>query len=185
MIRRIRFAAFAAALALGWASPSFAVSLSSGTRESPGLAALARLSRLSGYWKGSPEWTGARTGRYAMDASYSTTGNGSAVVETLIQDGVAVMTSVYHADGSDLRMTHYCGARKQPRLKASKIDAVGGAIDFAYVDATNLSSPDAPRVTGLQVRFGDADHLTLIFRFESAGRPAFERISLQRSPPKA
>ena len=95
------------------------------------------------------------------------------------------MTTVYHADGPDLRMTHYCGARNQPRLKASKIDLAGGALDFAFVDATNLSAPDAPHVTGLEVRFGDADRLTLVFLFEGAGKSSRERISLHRVSSKA
>jgi hypothetical protein len=153
--------------------------------ESPAAAALARLATLTGEWKGNAVWTGGRSGSYPMDATYSTTGGGSAVVETLTQDGVPMMTTVYHADGSDLRMTHYCGARNQPRLKASKIDLAGGAIDFAYVDATNLTSPDAPHVTGLEVRFGDADHLTITFQFEGGGQPARETISLHRARAKA
>ena len=164
---------------------AFALSFALAAPESPSTAALARLATLTGDWKGTAVWTGGRSGSYAMDATYSTTGGGSAVVETLTQDGVAMMTTVYHADGADLRMTHYCGARNQPRLKASKIDLAGGAIDFAFVDATNLSSPDAPHVTGLEVRFGDADHLTITFRFEGGGKPAREAISLHRAAPKA
>jgi hypothetical protein len=153
--------------------------------ESTSAAALARLAALSGEWEGSVEWTGGRTGRGAMNARYFTTGNGSAVVETLIVDGAPAMTTVYHTDGPELRMTHYCAARNQPRLKASKIDLAAGILDFAFVDATNLSSPDAPHVTGLTVRFGDEDHVTLTFTFEGSGKPAYERISLQRARPKA
>jgi len=164
---------------------AIALSFAFAAPESPAAAALARLAMLAGEWKGNAEWTGARSGRYAMDATYSTTGNGSAVVETLTQDGVPMMTTVYHVDGADLRMTHYCAARNQPRLKASRIDLADGAIDFAFVDATNLASPDAPHVSGLQVRFGDADHLTITFRFEGGGKASFERISLQRSPRRA
>ena len=96
-----------------------------------------------------------------------------------------MMTTVYHPDGPDLRMTHYCGARNQPRLKASRIDLSGGAIDFVFVDATNLSTPEAPHVTGLEVRFADDDHVTLTFLFEGAGKLSRERISLQRARSKA
>ena len=152
-------------------------------RETAADGALARLAALAGDWEGSFEWTGGRTSHGAMNARYLTTGNGSAVVENLIMDGVPVMTTVYHTDGPDLRMTHYCAARNQPRLKASKIDLVAGSIDFAFVDATNLSAPDAPHVTGLEVRFGDDDHVTLTFLFEGGGKPARERISLQRTRP--
>jgi len=120
-----------------------------------------------------------------MSARYFTTGNGSAVVETLTAEGIPMMRTVYHPDGPDLRMTHYCAARNQPRLKASRIDLSAGAIDFAFVDATNLSAPDAPHVTGLEVRFADDDHVTLTFVFEGAGKLSRERISLQRTRSKA
>jgi hypothetical protein len=185
MARRPWLLAVAAPAALVFVAPTFAVAEASAGHESPAAAALARLAALTGDWKGTAVWTGGRSGSYAMDATYSTTGGGSAVVETLTQDGVPMMTTVYHADGPDLRMTHYCAARNQPRLKASKIDLTGGAIDFAFVDATNLSSRDAPHVTGLEVRFGDADHLTITFQFEGGGKPAREKISLHRARARA
>lgn len=40
-------------------------------------------------------------------------------------------------------------------------------------------------MTGLEVRFGDGDNLTLTFLFEGGGKPARERISLHRVRPKA
>lgn len=170
-----------AAFARAWGAPG---SVSQGA-DSPAAGALARLAALNGDWAGTVEWTGARTSRGTMNARYSTTGFGSAVVETLISDGVPAMTTVYHTDGPDLRMTHYCGARNQPRLKASKIDLAGNAVDFVFVDATNLSSPAAPHVTGLELRFGDEDHVTLTFLFEEGEKRSRERIALQRVRAKA
>ncbi len=164
MARRARFSLAGAgffAFAAAFAGAEQAAPQAARTRETPAAAAaavLARLAGLAGDWAGTAEWSGARTGSYPLMARYSTTGYGSAVVEDLLSDGVASMTSVYHLDGSDLRMTHYCGTRNQPRLKASKIDVAGGADDFAFVDATNLASPDAPHVTGLELRFADEDH---------------------------
>src|SRR5262249_28963797 len=112
--------------------------------DSPAAAALAKLRALAGDWQGTFEWTGARTGGGKMSVSYSGTGYGSAVVENLIVDGVPSMTSVYHLDGRDLRMTHYRGAQNQPRLKARRIEPAQGILDFAFVDITNAPSPDAP-----------------------------------------
>src|SRR5262245_26894912 len=111
-----RLVSFFAAAWLGFAA---AVSAD----ETPSARVLERLRGLAGDWEGSLEWSGARTGTGRVKASYSTTGYGSAVVENLYMgdDALPSMTSVYHLDGSDLRMTHYCGARNQPRLKASRI----------------------------------------------------------------
>jgi hypothetical protein len=90
------------------------------------------------------------------------------------------MTSVYHLDNSDLRVTHFCAARNQPRLKASRIDLPRKEIDFALVDVTNVPSLDAPFVHGLEVRFAGPDQVSLTFLFESAGKKSSERIDLKR-----
>jgi hypothetical protein len=149
-------------------------------RPDTGTAAFAQIRALAGEWTGSFEWTGGRTDKGAMNATYYVTGNGSAMVENLTVDGVPSMTSVYHLDGADLRMTHFCGAKNQPRLKASRIDASRGILDFSFVDATNLTSPDAPHVYGLETRFLTADHITLTFLFEAGGKRSKERIDLKR-----
>jgi hypothetical protein len=153
-------------------------------QDGAGAAALARFRALAGDWEGSFAWTGGRSDAGKMNAAYYLTGNGSAVVENLSLGGAPVMTTVYHLDGADLRMTHYCGAQNQPRLKAQRIDLAQGIVDFSFVDATNLVSPDAPHVNGLEVRFLDADHITLAFRFESGAKHSLERINLERAPKK-
>jgi len=154
-------------------------------QEGANAAALAQLRGLAGEWEGSLEWTGARTGNGKMNATYYETGNGSAVVENLTVDGVPSMTSVYHLDGADLRMTHYCGARNQPRLKARQIDVDKGILDFDFVDATNLRTPDAPHVYGLEMRLLNADHITLTFLFEAGDKRSKEFIDLKRVGHKA
>src|SRR5262244_2434893 len=148
--------------------------------DSPAAAALAKLRALAGDWQGTFQWTGARTDSGKMNVSYSLTGFGSAVVENLIVDGVTSMTSVYHLDGADLRMTHYCGAQNQPRLKARRIEPAQGILDFEFVDITNAPSPGAPHVDGLEMRLRDADHITLTFHFVGAGKESRERIELAR-----
>jgi hypothetical protein len=150
------------------------------TPNDSGVDALTKLGALAGDWTGMLEWSGARTGTGTLKASYYVTGNGSAVVENLIMGGVPMMTSVYHADGEDLRMTHYCAAKNQPRLKATRIDTAKGIYDFAFVDATNMMSSDAGHVHRVELRLKDANHIVLTFVFEAAGAQSRERIELNR-----
>ena len=145
--------------------------------------ALQRLRSLQGEWKGTVVWTGARTDTGEMGVSYRLTGNGSAVVEDLLSDGRPTMTTVYHLDGNDLRMTHYCGAGNQPRLKAKQIDLARNAIAFEFVDATNLAGPDAPHVHGFRIHLVDPDHLELEFDFLAQGKLAVEHITVARVRP--
>ena len=153
--------------------------------DAPNTAALAQLRSLAGEWEGPLEWSGARTGTGKVNATYYVTGNGSAVVENLAMDGVLSMSSVYHLDGADLRMTHYCGAQNQPRLKASRIDVAQGDLNFDFVDATNLRLPDAPHVYGLEMRLLSGDHITVTFLFEAGGKQSREFIDLKRVSTKA
>jgi hypothetical protein len=143
-------------------------------------AAFQRLTSLVGDWEGRSEWTGARTGTGKMNATYYLTGNSSALVENLLVEGSPVMTTVYHLDHSDIRMTHFCAAKNQPRLKASKIDLQKGVIDFTFIDVTNVPSLDAPFVHGLEIQLLDPDKIALTFTFEAAGKKSFERIDLER-----
>jgi hypothetical protein len=147
----------------------------------PASRAFERLRTLTGDWEGSVEWSGGRTDKGRMRASYSLTGNGSVVVENLIPEGAAApaMTSVYHLDGSDLRMTHYCGAQNQPRLKATKIEEDGTLVSFSFVDATGLEAHPA-HVSAVRLQLVQADRVQIRFTFEGNGKTAFETIDLQR-----
>jgi hypothetical protein len=143
-------------------------------------AAFDSIKSLVGDWKGTFKWTG-RSSEGTMNARYYLTGNGTAVVEDLINEGNVVMTSVYHLDGPDLRVTHFCAAGNQPRLKAGPFDDQNKTVVFHFVDVTNLTSPGAPHVSGLELRFVDVAHITIIFTFTASGKESFEQVDLIRS----
>ena len=143
--------------------------------------AFSQLKSLVGGWNGTYEWTGARTGAGPISAVYRLTGNGSALVEDLIMEGTPVMMSVYHLDGANLRITHFCGAQNQPRLKAERIDLAHGIIDFGFTDITNLRTADAGHVHGLEIRLIDKNDLIVTFLFQGAGKESRERIVLKRA----
>src|SRR5262249_55439424 len=78
--------------------------------DTPSEQMLDRLKGLAGTWEGTLEWSHGRTGTGPVKATYRRTGAGSAVVEDLVMGdgGEASMTSIYHLDGAELRMTHFC-----------------------------------------------------------------------------
>jgi len=144
-----------------------------------------RLTKMVGHWEGDLVWSGARTGTEKLQADYYLTGNGSSLVENLIMGGVPMMTTVYHLDETDLRMTHYCAAKNQPRLKATKIDEGSQTTTFSFVDMTNGVSHPA-HVEAFSVQIVDSDHLHLQFTFAGGtGKKAIEDIALQRVAAKA
>ncbi|MGZ6098007.1 MAG: hypothetical protein ACXWLL_06415 [Myxococcaceae bacterium] len=162
----------AAVLMLGAAPP--------GGSASAGERMFDRMKTLTGDWEGTFEWSEGRTGSGTLGVSYSLTGGGSALIENLIMGGVPTMTTVYHLDGPDLRMTHYCAARNQPRLKAVRFDETQGIAEFALVDVTNVGPKNAGHVQGFFIQLLDADHLTLRFTFAGGSARGVENIVVKR-----
>jgi len=133
-----------------------------------------KLRALAGEWEGTVAWTGKTASK--VSAHYYVTGNGSAVVEDLSNG----MTSVYHLDGADLRVTHYCAAQNQPRLRATSFGTDNSDIRFSFVDITNLRSPSDGHVSALEIRFLESDHINITFQFTSNAKDAFELVDLRR-----
>jgi hypothetical protein len=138
------------------------------------------LKGLAGHWKGKYQWSNNPLAKGIMNAEYSLTGNGTAVVEDLSEDGRKMMTSVYHMDGSGVRMTHFCAAGNQPRLLADSANSNTLSIEFRMLDITNLSSPDAGHVYGLKMDFISGNRLNLTYKFISKGVKSEELIELTR-----
>ena len=178
----LRWAAMMASL---WISAQASAGLPETPAKTEGAPAAARsvferIKGLAGDWEGSVQWSGARTDSGKMNATYYATGHGTAVVENLTADREPVMTSVYHMDAAALRMTHYCGAGNQPRLKAERIEDGGATVGFAFVDVTNLAGPNAGHVHGVELQFLDESHVVLTFEFVAGGAVSRERIDLHR-----
>ena len=65
------------------------------------------------------------------------TAGGSAVHETIFPGQPMEMVSLYHLDGNDLIMTHYCMLGNQPRMKADP-KPPSNQIVFRFAGGTNL-----------------------------------------------
>ena len=61
-------------------------------------------------------------------------------------------------DNGKLMLTHYCSEANQPRMKASAASGDPSKLEFAFVDGTNISGPDAGHMKRLVVTFQDPDH---------------------------
>jgi hypothetical protein len=151
--------------------------------EAPGPRMFERMKALGGEWEGTFEWSQGRAGGGPLRVTYSVTGAGSALIETLVQGGVPTMTTVYHLDGSDLRMTHYCAARNQPRLKATQVDAAKGSAEFTFVDVTGVGPKNPGHVEGFLIELLDADRLHLRFTFGGGPGSGVENIYVRRVRP--
>jgi hypothetical protein len=90
------------------------------------------------------------------------------------------MVTMYHLDGDQLMMTHYCMANNQPRMRADASTSSPTSINFRLIDVTNLSSPDAGHMVGLKIDWKDADHVTTHWTWSQKGVESVEAFDLHR-----
>ncbi len=48
------------------------------------------------------------------------------------------MINMYHLDGDDLVLTHYCAGGNQPHMKLDRASATSGKLQFDFIGGTNL-----------------------------------------------
>jgi hypothetical protein len=103
-------------------------------------ALIDRIKSLAGDWELTGDGAAAfPTGTTA--ATFTVSSNGSVVREIMFPGAVHEMTNIYHMDGPDLVMTHYCAVGNQPRLRAGATTP-DGPILFDTDSVTNLASAD-------------------------------------------
>ena len=132
--------------------------------QSKAQAGFDRLKTLVGEWEGI-----AGKGETAA-VSYRLVSNGSALEETLRVGKDETMITMYHLDGDRLMVTHYCAAGNQPRMVATPDPGNPNVIAFNFLDATNLSSPDAGHMRSLVVTLVDKDHFTQRWTWREKGK---------------
>ena len=129
------------------------------------------LKALDGTWEGTVK-NGQR-----VEVDYRVTSGGSALMSEI--KGKEDMISIFHLDGERLLMTHYCGTGNQPRMVASA-SPDGKTFTFAFLDVTNLATPDTGYMSRLVISMPDANHHTEEWIYNDHGKEMKEVFHLQR-----
>lgn len=87
------------------------------------------------------------------------TAGGSAVHETFSPGQAMEMISVYHLDGPDLVMTHYCAVGNQPRVKLDPKASTAKKLVFKFAGGTNLDPAKDMHMHDSTITIKDADHI--------------------------
>ena len=125
--------------------------------DAPGVeakAAFEKLKTLDGEWK-----SDASDKAHGGKTLYKVTANGTTLMETLMPGTQHEMVSMYFLDGDDLRMTHYCAAGNQPKLKLDKKASKPGDFVFVFDGGTNLNADKDTHIHGMKMTFKDKDHV--------------------------
>jgi hypothetical protein len=91
-------------------------------------------------------------------SSMRVTAGGTAVVETLWPGTDHEMVTVYHQDGPDLVLTHYCILGNQPRLKADRSTGPNKLV-FKLDGGTNLKPDKDSHMGAANITIVDNDHV--------------------------
>jgi len=144
----------------------------------PGSASLESFKALAGEWVAAEDNEMAKSGQ--LVARYAVTAAGSAVVETLFPGSSHEMVTVYHVDGPDLVLTHYCMEGNQPRMRAKQ--PKGSRIDFAFDGGTNIDPQHDRHMHSARFEFIAADEIRSEWTELAEGKPAFvAKIHIVRS----
>ncbi len=134
-----------------------------------------QIKSLAGDWEGK-----AVGGNPPAHINYKVVSGGSAVMETIMEGPGAQMITIYHLDGDQLMMTHYCMANNQPRMRSDASSSSPNSINFSFVDVTNLSSPDAGHMVAHSIVWKDSDHVTQHWTWREAGKETDATFELTR-----
>jgi hypothetical protein len=133
----------------------------------PAASAFERFKALAGEWI---DVDGVAGPKGAVLATYRLTGAGTAVVETLFPGSKHEMTTVYHRDGRDLVLTHYCAGGNQPRMRARTV--TGNTVAFAFDGGTNFDPAVDAHMHEAQIEFISAHEVRARWQSWDKGQPA-------------
>jgi len=192
MARRLGLKAWIAAGVMvgGMAAPVFTNADDTKAAAKPGVeakAAFARLKTLVGDWKAetSDDVAAALNGEKAEEhkknveehkrdaaVTFKLTGADSALIETQFPGSSHEMVSVYHLDGDDLRMTHYCHAQNQPHVKLDRAASTPDQLIFVFDGGTNLDPAKDMHIHGLKIKFHEDGKVTSTWEGYVGGKKA-------------
>ena len=155
-------AAVAAAFVL-WAAAAAAPA----TPGAPAAGGFERFKGLAGEWVAAEDGPMSKKGEVV--ARYSLTAAGTAVVETVFPGTAHEMVTVYHADGPDVVLTHFCMDGNQPRMRARA--ARGPRYDFAYDGGTNIDAKRDRHMHSAWLEFLGADEIRNEWTEHAEGKP--------------
>jgi hypothetical protein len=151
-------------------------SLPAQTRPAPtSNPAFDQLKTLVGNWHGKDKH-GA-----VVHLTYELVSGGSVLMERHNSDNGAEMISMFSAEGNRIVLTHYCSAGNQPTLETPVLSGANNKLDFSFVRATGLKSPEDGHMVGLSITFEDKDHLTQIWNYSDHGKHETDLFTFTRA----
>ncbi len=107
-------------------------------------------------------------------STFNVTSMSSSVREVMFPGSAHEMTNMYHMHGSELMVTHYCGAGNQPRMRGVVVSP--GHVEFKTESVTNLDSMDTEFMGELTLDMADKNTLKQTWRSIKSGNGTSQMI---------
>ena len=156
-----------AAFALSAGAALAAAAATHDTPSKPASPAFDRFKALAGDWVAAEDGEMAKKGD--LVSRYAVSAGGTAVVETVFPGSPHEMVTVYHLDGPDLVLTHYCMEGNQPRMRARKTS--GARLEFAFEGGTNIDPKRDRHMNSAWVELLGADEIRSEWTELAEGKP--------------
>jgi hypothetical protein len=119
-------------------------------------------------------WEGRSTKGWTDTAEIKVIAGGSVVEQRSFESHPGQeMRTLFSMDGERLVLTHYCVAKRHPRLLASAIEDGGNRVTFTFLDGLNLPSRELGHMDKLVLRFQDDDHYVAQWTWYQDGRESW------------
>ena len=139
--------------------------------------AFEKMKTLAGNWNG-----GGSGGDHKVHHAVQVSANGSVVMETMNPGTAHEMINMYHLDGEELVLTHYCAGGNQPTMQLDRAASTSTMLVFDFTGGTNLDPAVDQHIHNAQITWNGADQIESKWFSYSAGKQAGEMtFDLKRS----
>lgn len=136
-----------------------------------------QLKGLQGTWEGEPEGSGGEAEAEAdavgtVTHEIQVSAAGTVVMETMGPGTEHEMINMYHLDGEELVLTHYCAGGNQPQMRLNREESSADLLVFDFAGGTNLDPETDSFIHSARIQLVDGDHMESIWKSYSAGEEA-------------
>ncbi len=139
--------------------------------------AFDKLKALAGDWRGTAEGEGeeaAAAAEAAMEVHhrFRVSAAGTVVMETMGPDSPHEMINMYHLDGDELVLTHYCAAGNQPTMRLDRAASAADRLVFDFTGGTNLDPTVDQHIHSAEIRLLEDEKVTSVWSSWAGGERA-------------
>jgi hypothetical protein len=139
--------------------------------------AFDQLKTLNGTWEGPIEGEGGEAEAAAEAAGLAThdirvSAAGTVVMETMGPGTEHEMINMYHLDGEDLLLTHYCAGGNQPQMRLDLGQSTADLLVFDFIGGTNLDPATDHYIGSARIEIVDSDHMESVWGSYAGGERA-------------